>query len=101
MAVMKTTIDLPDDLLRTVKIRAVQENKKLKDLVAELLRRGLADQPSTPCSPFRVQLPLVECSPVDRAAGDLTPERVAGILVDQEVDAARDAAGAATRKSGS
>ena len=39
---MKTTLDLPDELMRDVKIRAAQEQKKLKDTVAELLRRGMA-----------------------------------------------------------
>jgi plasmid stability protein len=39
---MKTTLDLPDDLMREVKIRAVHEHKKLKDAIAELLRKGLA-----------------------------------------------------------
>jgi hypothetical protein len=31
MAAMKTTLDLPDDLMREVKIRAVKENRKLKE----------------------------------------------------------------------
>lgn len=39
---MKTTLDLPDELMREVKIRAVHEHKKLKDAIAELLRRGMA-----------------------------------------------------------
>jgi plasmid stability protein len=39
---MKTTLDLPDDLMREVKIRAVHEHKKLKDTIAELLRKGMA-----------------------------------------------------------
>jgi hypothetical protein len=39
---MKTTLDLPDDLARAVKLRAVEENRKLKDVIADLLRRGLA-----------------------------------------------------------
>ena len=39
---MKTTLDLPDDLMRAVKIRAVHEHKKLKDTIAELLRKGMA-----------------------------------------------------------
>lgn len=39
---MKTTLDLPDELMRAVKIRAVHEQKKLKDTVAELLRKGMA-----------------------------------------------------------
>ena len=39
---MKTTLDLPDDLMREVKIRAVHEHKKLKDAIAELIRKGIA-----------------------------------------------------------
>jgi plasmid stability protein len=39
---MKTTLDLPEDLMRAVKIRAVHEHKKLKDTIAELLRKGIA-----------------------------------------------------------
>ena len=39
---MKTTLDIPDDLMRDVKIRAVHEHKKLKDTIAELIRKGLS-----------------------------------------------------------
>ena len=39
---VKTTLDLPDDLIREVKIRAVHEHKKLKDAIAELIRKGMA-----------------------------------------------------------
>jgi hypothetical protein len=39
---MKTTFDLPDALVKEIKLRAVHEGKKLKDAVAELLRRGLS-----------------------------------------------------------
>ena len=39
---MKTTLDLPDDLMREVKIRAVHEHKKLKDVIAELIGKGMA-----------------------------------------------------------
>ena len=38
---MKTTLDLPDELMREVKIRAVMEDRKLKDLIPDLLQRGL------------------------------------------------------------
>ena len=38
---MKTTLDLPDDLVRQMKIRAVNEGRPLKRLVAELLRHSL------------------------------------------------------------
>jgi hypothetical protein len=39
---MKTTLDLPDPLMRKIKIRAAGEDRKLKDLVAELFDLGLA-----------------------------------------------------------
>ena len=38
---MKTTLDLPDSLVRDIKLRAVLEGRKLKDVVADLLRAGL------------------------------------------------------------
>jgi len=46
---VKTTIDLPAPLMREVKIRAVSEGRKLKDLIPDLLWHGL-DHP--------VELPL-------------------------------------------
>ncbi len=39
---MKTTIEIPDELMRRVKMRAVQRNQKLKDTVATLLEAGIA-----------------------------------------------------------
>lgn len=38
---MKTTLELPDHLLKRVKIHAVREHKKLKDVVAEFIERGM------------------------------------------------------------
>ena len=39
---MKTTIELPDGLVREIKLRALNKRQKLKDAVAELLRiKGL------------------------------------------------------------
>jgi hypothetical protein len=45
---MKTTLDLPDDLMRDVKIRAVHERKKLKDAIAEFIRKGMATSRKRP-----------------------------------------------------
>jgi hypothetical protein len=39
---MKTTIEIPDELMRRVKMRAIQRNQKLKDAVAQLLESGMA-----------------------------------------------------------
>jgi len=82
---MKLTVDLPDDLIRTVKIRAVDDGHKLKDEIAVLIRRGLASAPSTgrPRS-GRVRLPLVQCAHPATAATEMTPSRVAEILLEEE-----------------
>jgi hypothetical protein len=45
---MKTTLDLPDELMREVKIRAVHEHKKLKDAIADFIRKGMATGRSRP-----------------------------------------------------
>ncbi len=42
---MKTTLDLPDELIREVKLRAVHQRRTVKDLVAEVLRQGLGMPP--------------------------------------------------------
>jgi hypothetical protein len=41
---MRTTFDLPDELMKRAKIAAVKRGSTLRDLVAEALRRLLADQ---------------------------------------------------------
>lgn len=82
---MKTTLDLPDDLMRAVKIRAVQENRKLKDMVADLLRRGLSQNTEAPRNArSRVRLPLVETVHPAAPVHEITPDRAAEILLDEE-----------------
>lgn len=89
---MKTTLDLPDELMRTVKIRAVRENRKLKDMIADLLRRGLAQEPGeSGAVRKRVQLPLVHCAHEARPDEEMTPDRMAEVLLEEE---ARGASGA-------
>jgi hypothetical protein len=41
---MRTTLDLPDDLMKRAKIAAVRRGSTLRNLVAEALRRLLAEQ---------------------------------------------------------
>ncbi|WP_395747097.1 antitoxin [Prosthecobacter sp.] len=86
---MKTTLDLPGDLVREIKLRAVHEGSKLKDTVAELLRRGLREQRAKGGGrPSRVKLPLVHC----RRAAVLTPDEVAAALLKQETEWHHDSA---------
>jgi len=88
---MKTTLDLPDDVMRAVKIRAVEDNRRLKDTIADLLRRGLSSGIGGPAPVRRrVKLPLVECAHEARAGEEMTPERVANALLDEEAAWHRD-----------
>ena len=64
---MKTTLDLPDELMREVKIRAVNERKKLKDIIAELLRKGIAAP-----QPSRTRVP----KPIKLRGGPITTEEI-------------------------
>lgn len=48
---VKTTLELPEDLMRRVKLRAVHRNQKLKDAIAELLERGMAAASEPPAAP--------------------------------------------------
>ena len=83
---MKTTLDLPDDLMRTIKVRAAREDRKLKDLVEELLRRGLTAEAPQAAVRHRVKLPLIRGGHPAAPGEEMTPERVAEILIEQEVD---------------
>ena len=45
---MKTTLDLPDHLMRQVKQRAVQQGRPIKELVADYIRQGLHGSAARP-----------------------------------------------------
>ena len=92
MAPMKTTLDLPDDLMRAAKIRAANEGRRLKDVVADLVRRGLAEQPKGARRvQRRVRLPLVQCTHDARPEREMTPNRVAGVLAREDAKSVRQA----------
>jgi plasmid stability protein len=84
---VKTTVELPDDLITAIKIRAVSEGRRLKDLIPELLRRGLESADGTHEADRRVRFPLIRTAHTASPDEELTPERVAGILLDQDVEA--------------
>lgn len=50
---MKTTLELPDEIMHRIKLRAVHRKCKLKDEMARLLEAGLAiaPAPQTPRKP--------------------------------------------------
>lgn len=84
---VKTTVELADELLREIKIRAARSGRSMKDVMDELLRRGLhatASEHST--DPVRVEVPLVECRHQAAVEDELTPERVAALLLAGDVE---------------
>jgi len=67
---MKTTLDLPDDLVRAMKMRALLQGRTLRDLVADFLRQGLgiasAQTEQSPAPGFILEtapngLPTIRC----------------------------------------
>ena len=91
---MKTTVDLPDALVKEIKLRAVHDGQKLKDAIAELLRKGLEAPSSPPADDdgpgFTIdpetRLPLIPYGRRGRPSEELTPDRMKEILLQQEVD---------------
>lgn len=79
---MKTTLDLPDELMREVKLRAVIQGRTLRDLVADFLRQGLglsANLPAPAQSPGGMValnasgLPVIRCR-ADAPATQMRPQ---------------------------
>ncbi len=72
---MKTTLDLPEDLVREMKFRAVREGRKLRDVAEEVFRRGLAAPVPSPGGRLRVKLPIIP-SPAGAKPFELGGERL-------------------------
>jgi plasmid stability protein len=88
---MKTTLELPSELMKAIKLRAVDEHRTMTDLITELLQQGMAEKSVEPgVIRNRVKLPLVEVAHAAQPGEEMTPERVSDILLAQEVDAFND-----------
>lgn len=67
---MRTTVDLPEALLREIKQRAAREGRKLKDVVADLLAASLSPAATSgPENPpvASKNLPLIKLRPAQPA----------------------------------
>lgn len=82
---MKTTVEVPDELMREIKVRAAREGRKLKDVIAELLQRGLESSAIEPPR-RRIEFPLIKTAHPAARGNELTPDETHQILLDQEVD---------------
>jgi len=64
---MKTTLDLPNELVREMKLRAAQAGRTIKEVAASLLVSGLAAQSAkkkkaAPARKGALELPLFKCA---------------------------------------
>jgi plasmid stability protein len=82
---MRTTLELPDDLMRSIKVRAASTDRTLTDVMTEVLRAGLRMEESDAPSRRTLDFPLVITA---RTApeGALSPERIAEITSAADVD---------------
>lgn len=55
---MKTTLDLPDDLMREIRVLAAREDRKMKDIITESLRRDLRLDDPAPRPSVRAIAPV-------------------------------------------
>jgi len=88
---MRTTIDLPESLFREVKIRAVEQGRTLKDLLANYIEAGLRG-PSPPDAsdrqprpPLPVAIQRTAATPLTRA---LTNRELNAILEEEDLGTA-------------
>ena len=70
---MRTSLDIPDPLFRHLKARAALEGSTLRDLVLELLQRGLASSATATLANTATDLPSVRLgAPMALTAQELT-----------------------------
>jgi hypothetical protein len=80
---MRTTIDLPDDVLHKAKIAAVERGSSLRQLVIDALRHEL-EGPSR--SPRRMTSPPVKLA-ADSPLRTLTPDEIKRLDTEAEIEA--------------
>jgi len=79
---MRTTIDLPDELMRAAKVRAAADGETLKDLFTRALEQELVHNTSPTGRRFR--LPLI--APGAEPSVAVTPEQIADVLEAEDVE---------------
>jgi predicted component of type VI protein secretion system len=80
VTLLKTTVELPDDLYRQAKAEAALSGRRLKDLVEEGLRWVLQSPRTQPDPPALSDLMKGACGVVDSGVPDLAtnPKHLAG-----------------------
>ena len=84
---MKTTLDLPEELVREMKILAAREGRKLRDVATEIIQRGISTtEPTIKPKGKRVKLPFFQGKKPINPADELTPDKIHDILMNQEIE---------------
>jgi plasmid stability protein len=89
---MRTTIELPDELFRRVKVRAAQGGLKMKDLITHYVEQGLEQESAATGAAVRQRSPL----PIARQAMG----RTLPALSNQDIQRLLDAEDSGTKDSG-
>lgn len=76
---MRTTIDLPDELVRAARVRAAEGDETLK----ELFTRALAKELGRAARPVRRELPVIASTAPGRSR--VSPEELEQIMADDDV----------------
>lgn len=83
---MRTTLDLPDPLFKHLKTRAAQEGRTLRDLVVELVEKGLSARDMVDAQQRFQARPVVSAS----VAMTTTPDKLSNArlfeLINQDDD---------------
>ncbi|MBX2981906.1 MAG: hypothetical protein KF843_04505 [Flavobacteriales bacterium] len=61
LSYIKTTVELPADLFKALKVKAALESRSLKDLMTEIFREALGKTPTPAPKRRKVALPVVDC----------------------------------------
>jgi hypothetical protein len=77
-----------------MKIRAAREGRKLRDVATEVIQRGLSKSPPKPeKATKRIAFPLIQCKHPAPKDQELTSDRIAEILINQEIEWHHEATG--------
>lgn len=84
---MRTTLDLPDPLFRSLKARAAMDGSSLKDLLVRLVQRGLAeaDGPAPAATP-RSPLPVLVAGPLALTVDQMSHNTALYAVIDAPAD---------------
>jgi hypothetical protein len=79
---MRTTIDLPSDLMQAAKVRAAQQGESLKDLFTRAIAHELGSS-RRPKRTGRLRLPLIGR---EEPAVDVTNDDIDAVLTAEDVE---------------